>query len=244
MTAWFWTVKSAYVTRAARTAPECNLPSVANPVGEDRASRLTARGAATRARIVRAAADLMFVKGVNATTLDDVRAASNTSKSQLYGHFADKAALVREVVTFQARELLDRQAQQLARLDSIRGLERWRDAIVQQNSLRDAAYGCELGSLSSELAGQNEDMRIALAEYFAVWEDLLAASVRHMRDAGTLRPEADPVRLATGIMAALQGGYVLAQAARDVAPMRVALDMAIDHVRIYAAPSDRRNHPG
>ena len=33
--------------------------------------RITARGAVTRDRIVRAAADLMFVKGVHATTLDD-----------------------------------------------------------------------------------------------------------------------------------------------------------------------------
>jgi hypothetical protein len=32
--------------------------------------RLTARGAATRARIVEAAADLMRIKGANATTLD------------------------------------------------------------------------------------------------------------------------------------------------------------------------------
>lgn len=38
--------------------------------------RLTSRGAATRARIVEAAAGLMRVQGVNATTLDDVIAAS------------------------------------------------------------------------------------------------------------------------------------------------------------------------
>src|SRR5262245_14044674 len=60
--------------------------------------RLTARGAATRARIVAAAVDLMYVKGVNAITLDDVRAASSTSKSQLYNHFPDKDELVRAVV--------------------------------------------------------------------------------------------------------------------------------------------------
>lgn len=51
--------------------------------GEDK-PRLTARGAVTRARILRSAADLMHVKGVAATTLEDVRAASGTSKSQLY----------------------------------------------------------------------------------------------------------------------------------------------------------------
>jgi len=35
-------------------------------------------------------------------------------------------------------------------------------------------------------------------------------------------------------MAALQGGYLLAQTARDVAPMRVALDMALEHVKSFA----------
>jgi AcrR family transcriptional regulator len=55
--------------------------------GSPQGHRLTAREAATRDRIVLAAADLMYAKGVNATTLDDVRAATGTSKSQLYRHF-------------------------------------------------------------------------------------------------------------------------------------------------------------
>ena len=42
---------------------------------------LTPRGAATRDRIVHATADLMYMKGGHATTLDDVRAATGTSKS-------------------------------------------------------------------------------------------------------------------------------------------------------------------
>ena len=36
-------------------------------------------------------------------------------------------------------------------------------------------------------------------------------------------------------MAALQGGYLLAQTAHDGAPMAIALDMAIAHVRSFAA---------
>jgi hypothetical protein len=35
-------------------------------------------------------------------------------------------------------------------------------------------------------------------------------------------------------MAALQGGYVLAQAAHDPGPMRVALELAMDSVRLRA----------
>ena len=50
----------------------------------------TARGAATRARIVDAATDLIYTHGVERTSLDDVMAVSGVSKSQLYHYFADK----------------------------------------------------------------------------------------------------------------------------------------------------------
>jgi hypothetical protein len=44
-------------------------------------------------------------------------------------------------------------------------------------------------------------------------------------------------QLATGIMAALQGGYVLAQAAHDPGPMRIALELAMDSVRVRTTSS-------
>lgn len=84
---------------------------------------MTSRGAATKARIVEAANQLMFERGVALTTLADVRTASATSKSQLYQHFADKNALVREVIEFRAEALLAQQRRRLEKVDSLRGLE-------------------------------------------------------------------------------------------------------------------------
>jgi AcrR family transcriptional regulator len=175
----------------------------------------------------------MRVRGVAATTLDDVRAASGTSKSQLYHHFADKDSLVQEVIEFQARDVLEREEQQLRRLNSIRGLERWRDAIIQRSAIHDGAYGCQLGSLASELSDQNELARTALAEHFEAWLGLIAAGLERMRSSGTLRTDADPERLAIGLMGALEGGYLLAQTQRDTRPMRISLDMAIDYIRSF-----------
>jgi TetR/AcrR family transcriptional repressor of nem operon len=195
------------------------------------ARRLTPRGAATRDRIVQAAAELMLVKGVNATTLDDVRAASSTSKSQFYHHFADKEALVHEVIAVRAKEILAREHQRLARLNSFRGLQRWRTALVQASSLRHGAYGCALGSMANELADQDEQARSALAETFAAWETLIADGLRRMQANGSLKPDAEANDLATGLMAALQGGYLLAETAHDVRPMEIALDMALDKVK-------------
>jgi AcrR family transcriptional regulator len=208
---------------------------VADPETSEQDHRLTARGVATRARILQAAVDLMYVNGVAATTLDDVRAASGTSKSQLYHHFADKDALVRDVIALQASQVLERQQRRLQRLNSIRGLERWRDALVRNNALRNGAHGCPLGSLANELADHDEDSRSALAGHFKSWEGLLATGLRRMRQSGVLRPDAEPDQLATGLMAALQGGYLLAQTAHDSTPMKIALDMAIDNVKTYVA---------
>ncbi|MFG2480822.1 TetR/AcrR family transcriptional regulator [Streptomyces fagopyri] len=206
-------------------------------------SRLTERGRATRERILRAAVDMMYVRGVSSTTLDEVRAASGTSKSQLYRHYPDKDALVRDVVALQAAELLKRQQQLLQRLNSLRGLERWRDVLIEHNALRNGAYGCPLGSLASELADQDEEARKALARHFDSWEGLLEAGLQRMKDSGVLRADADAEELATGIMAALQGGYLLAQTAQDVKPMKIALDMAIRHVKAHVVPDEDANPP-
>ncbi|MEW1587653.1 TetR/AcrR family transcriptional regulator [Micromonospora vinacea] len=195
--------------------------------------RISQRGIATRERILDAANRLMLVRGVNATTLDDIREASQTSKSQLYHHFADKQELVRALVTYRGALVLQRERAGLERLRSFSGLVRWRNALVQANSLNNGKYGCGLGSMALELSDQDEQARSSLSETFAAWEKLISDGLRRMRDSGLLRQDADPEKLATGLMAALQGGYLLANAAHDVAPMEVAVDMALEHIKSF-----------
>ena len=107
--------------------------------------------------------------------------------------------------------------------------------LVERNALRQGAYGCPLGSLAAEVADVDEEARKEVERYFAAWQGLLSAGLERMRGNGVLRANADPDALATGLLAALQGGYLLAQTARDVRPMEVALDMAIAHVRSFAS---------
>jgi len=192
--------------------------------------RLTARGAKTRTRIVAAAAELMYIQGVGATTLDDVLAASGASKSQLYHHFDGKDALVRAVVDHVGQRVIEREREALGHVSTIRGLRRWRDALVQNNSLRHGAYGCALGSLASEVSDHDALARKALSQLFTEWQGLLASVLRRIQDGGALPAEVSVDQLATGVMAALQGGYMLAQTERDVTPMATAIDMALAHI--------------
>lgn len=200
------------------------------PSTVDADPRLTARGRATRDRIVTAAAALIHERGVAGTSLDDVRSATGTSKSQLYHYFSDKSALVRAVVERQVAQVLEAQAPELDGLDSMPALRAWRDRVVALNAEVACAGGCPLGRLSSELAESDPAARSALAHGFSQWQGRLTTGLRAMQERGELSSEADPSSLALGLLAAAQGGLLLAQTMRSTAPLEVALDLALDGV--------------
>ena len=201
--------------------------------GNAPAGRLTRKGLATRARIVEAAAELMFRHGVAGTSTEDVLAAAQVSNSQLYHYFSDKNALVRAVIEHQADQIIDGQRPLLDELDSLAAFEQWRDMLVGVQRQRHCEGGCPLGSLSSELAEANEPARTALAAGFDRWEAPIRDGLRRMRDRGELQDDTDVDRLALGTLATLQGGLLLTQAKRNAGPLEAALDLAISQIRYH-----------
>jgi hypothetical protein len=85
------------------------------------------------------------------------------------------------------------------------------------------------------LSDSDDKARASLSEHFTEWRALLGAALERMRDGGALRSDADTRTLATGLLAAVEGGYLLSQTGRDPRLMQAALDMAIGHVASFAA---------
>ncbi|WP_431218816.1 TetR family transcriptional regulator C-terminal domain-containing protein [Leifsonia xyli] len=137
---------------------------------------------------------------------------------------------MRAVIELMGRRVIEREQESLGRVSTLSGLRRWRDVLVQTNALRHGAYGCALGSFASEVADQDDIARRALTALFAEWTDLLAGAIRRLQEGGTLPANAPVDELATGLLGALQGGYLLAQTARDVTPMATSIDMALAHL--------------
>ena len=167
-------------------------------------------------------------------SLDDVRQATGTSKSQLYHYFEDKNDLVHAVIDRQRELVLGFHRPQLAPMSGWDDIQRWRNAIVEAQAGRGCRSGCPLGSLANELAELDDAARAQLSGAFATWEELLAEGLAGMVGAGALRPDADPAVLALGIMASLQGGLLLAEVERNTRPLEVALDAAIAHLKSFA----------
>ena len=189
----------------------------------------TTGGAATRGRIVAATAELMARGGVAATSLDAVRAATATSKSQLYHYFTDKADLVRAVVRHHADAVVD--AQQLTEdpPSTPAALARWRYRTIAAQRARGFAAGCPLGSLAAELAASADaETRAELAAAFARWQGLLEAGLRSGVGAGELPAGLDCAGQAQALVTAVQGGSLLAAVSGGPAPLQAALDRALE----------------
>jgi AcrR family transcriptional regulator len=197
----------------------------------------TRKGRATRERIVAAAADLMYRHGVAGTSTPAVRDAAGVSSSQIYHYFADKDDLTRAVIAFQTEAILSNQAPLLATLDSVDALRSWRDVVVDAARQQNGAGGCPLGSLSSELSDDHRWARDALAASFTAWSEAIRAGLAAMISNGTLGPETDATTLSLALLAAVQGGLVLAQAQHTTDALEAALDTVITHIHDRAVLS-------
>jgi TetR/AcrR family transcriptional regulator, transcriptional repressor for nem operon len=184
---------------------------------------------ATRARIVEAAADLMARRGVAATALDDVRAVTATSKSQLYHYFEDKADLVRAVIERQRDVVLAEQRLVEEPLDSLEALVRWRYRTLAAHRRAGSGRSCPLGRMAAELV-DDDRARATAHGALEVWRGQLAAGLTTMVERGVLRPAADVDALATTLLAAVQAGRLLAATAGTLEPLRRCLDAAISQV--------------
>ena len=194
----------------------------------------TRRGKDTKGRIVELAAALMYERGVNATSIDDILAASGTGKSQFYHYFSGKEELVADVLRHQLGLVLDEQS--LFSLDTWEGIAAWFQAMADMQQNQRGYRGCPLGSIAGEVLDRSDLLRGRAAEAFTRWESFLADGLGAMQTTGLLRGDADPDALAEATIAVLQGGYLLSATKRDIRPMRNALAMALNELRSHGPP--------
>ncbi len=206
-------------------------------MSDDSRARFTNKGLATRARIVNAAARLMFERGVANTSIEQVRRAAGVGGSQITHYFRDKHDLTRQVIATRREDVRAFHTQPpLGALDNVEALQAWADACVADI---DAVYrvgGCVYGSLAGELIDADDQMRDDLSAGYDQWIDLFQAGLTAMRRRGDLRSSADPRHLAVSLVVAHQGGAMLTYATGDPEPLRTAVNAAVDYVRSFTTP--------
>ncbi|WP_308163103.1 TetR/AcrR family transcriptional regulator [Nocardia alni] len=188
---------------------------------------LTARGKATRGRIVEAAAAVLREMGVERATLDDVMVRSRTSKSQLFHYFPDgKEQLLLAVAQYEADRVLEDQQPYLGSLDSWEAWHEWRDATIRHYE-QQGPY-CPLGTLSLFLGRSTPGARAVVTELLRRWQGYLASGIEALQAAGQLPADLDVDERAAALLVAIQGGVTILQSTGSAYHLRAALGHAID----------------
>lgn len=182
----------------------------------------TARGRATRDRILQAASQLIFQYGVSAVRLEDVEKAAGVGRSQLYHYFVDRDDLIRSVVHTTIDRVLAAQEPMLVSLDSMASIDRWFEDIAANGVQRNGIGDCAIGLLAAQLGEHDDVTRQAFLDGFARWEAPLITGLTQMRARGEIA-DVDVRELADLTMAVIQGGLLLAQVRRDPNQLRLAL---------------------
>jgi AcrR family transcriptional regulator len=137
------------------------------------------------------------VDGLDGLTLGRLAAALGISKSGLFAHWKDKAALQSEVIEHAGRqwaELVVRPAMQQPR--GVRRLFAVHASRLDFYARRVLPGGCFFTTVYYEFESRPGEVREQLTEGLQVWTDLLISLAAQAVEAGELRPGTDPAQLA------------------------------------------------
>ncbi len=207
--------------------------------------RLTAKGRATRDRIVKVAAGIILRDGLSALNMDALRKAASVSGSQLAHYFTDKRALIHAVIARQIQVVLDFHRQpKLRALDTFDDFERWIDLNLRY--LRRIGYSGTptYHALAAQLVKSDSSTRDTLAAGYWQWITLLEQAIQRMKDHGVLVADANPRKLALVIVSAHQGGATLSFTYRAEWPHADSVRFAVNYLRMFATdPAERVPRP-
>jgi AcrR family transcriptional regulator len=191
---------------------------------------LTSKGTATRQRIVEGAAALIRDRGAANVSLDDIRAATSTSKSQLFHYFPDgKADLLLAVAEYEAEQILAEQQPMLGDLTTWPKWEAWRQRVVERYEAQ--GRRCPLASLTSQLGLANPATEAIVAGLYERWHAYLLAGVRALIEAGEIDAAINAAHAASAILTAVTGGATMLQATGRIDYMDISLTEALNGLR-------------
>ncbi|MFE4971029.1 TetR/AcrR family transcriptional regulator [Kitasatospora sp. NPDC056651] len=163
------------------------------------------RGEETRRAVLRRAVAIASVEGLDALSIGRLATDLGLSKSGVFAGFGSKEELQLATVRAARRIFADAVVAPVA--DTPPGLAKARalcESWLAYSRARVFPGGCFFYEVTAEFDARPGAVRDALADCAREWFDTIAESLDAARNAGDLRPDADPEDLAFALIAVLE----------------------------------------
>ncbi|MFE3029070.1 TetR/AcrR family transcriptional regulator [Nocardia tengchongensis] len=182
-------------------------------------------------RIVEATAELISRHGLSATTLDDVVAASGTSKGQVFHYFpGGKDELLLAVAQYEADRVHARMDERMPELSSWSAWSQWRDQLVGQYDIH--GNDCPMTTLVVDLHRAGPGARALIAETAARLQSRIRTGIHQMQAEGLVGAHVDADAIAHSLVAGIHGGATLLQLATGAdSHIGSVIDTAVEQLK-------------
>lgn len=181
------------------------------------------------------AARLFARQGARGSSIDEILTEAKAGKSQFYHYFSDKDELIRSVHNLQIERMLAFNSVIFEQLDNWDGYEMLVDTVLHMLEGQRCRNGCPIGSLASELAAEDELVRMDTELYFDRKKAAIVRGLTAMKLRGDLRSDTDIQGLADFVVVCLQGAKLLSKVRRSTDDASAALRHMLVHLRSHAS---------
>jgi TetR/AcrR family transcriptional regulator, transcriptional repressor for nem operon len=185
----------------------------------------------TRERLLQAAFEEIYQRGFQAASLETILARAGVTKGALYHHFPDKAALGAAVVNQVVHRLLLQRwsVGSLANaagdpLTALQNIIRHRSAELTS---REVQLGCPLNNLAQEMSPLDQRFRRLINRTFETWRSSVEQALQRGKAQGAVRQDVDASKMASFVVASIEGSYGLAKNAQSIPILRSNLEILI-----------------
>lgn len=182
------------------------------------------KGEITRDKILESARELFNSKGFNATTINDLVAATGLKKGSLYFHFPGKDAIAQEVLKEATCEFMEFLGKALSGDNPGENIDNFFRCALGKHLATGFVGGCIFGNTALEMSDSNPEFAAAIDRVFDEWIDRVALAVAGAQKNGQIRTDIQSDALAKQIIATIEGGIMMSRLKKDERPMRECLE--------------------
>ncbi|XRE43540.1 Transcriptional regulator, AcrR family [Tenacibaculum discolor] len=169
------------------------------------------KSANTRATILQQAFELIYKKGYQSTSIDEIIATTKVTKGAFYYHFKNKKqmgiAVIKEIIQ---PKTIDLSISSLSSHDSLcDSLYTMIEELLLHNSFLTIEHGCPLANLTQEMSPLDNDFKQTLNEVKSLWTGAISSSIIKEQKNNTLNPSINTEEVADFIIASYWGARAL-----------------------------------
>jgi len=165
------------------------------------------KAANTRLNILHKAFELIYTKGYQTTSIDEIIATTQVTKGAFYYHFKTKdemgIAIIEEILkpTMQEHFIKPTEASQ----NPIEDFYNMISYLLLEDHFLQVKYGCPVGNLTQEMTPWNTRFSDALAELVDLWKATIINSIEKGKESGLIRKDVTGEQVAFFILSGYWG---------------------------------------